>query len=633
MYIHVNAQNEPVMPGDFNMDGVVSIHDALYWGLAHGQTGTTRPNADIEWTPQPATDWDESIRLVNNKFQDGNGDGLIDTFDLEALYQNFDSTHIYIIKDNDTVENFVDIEHYATESDDIRNNRYEVRVKDPTLHGIAFTFDYSNYGDAAIDAGVDISGLSIENDGIVVDVLQEDDHLLHVAVTRTDQTNIELGNDPIVNIVICEDIATLVDPPQVYLKNGEIITAGEERQIIPIATYNTPPPPVPECKVLWNGEQCLYQNGTINEEEVEFDYCFEGSLYEGKAGIEMGCRRWSGDDISGYDTLSFIIKTDVAGIGESVEFFIADISQNYSNKIMVNNLDTAFQKIEFPIEVLENDESVLQAIDWIYFEAVGESQLTIYVDDILLNGWLPLWNGQKCWYRDGTLNGEEVNNGQYSFERIINPYEWNHSAIGLHCEQDSWVNLSESDEIRFYAKADQPGKTFNFFASEAYREWFDCNTLNINDYIEGGELTEHYRLVTIPLDSLKNENCTLEKVQTVHFFNQDDIEFKFYIDDVHVYSENCMTSVEDPLTEYQQLIIYPNPASEFLSIHLHSRQSTQGEVRIFDMQGRFLDRLNIHLTAGQNTFTYAPTVQTTGVYVIHLESEYEFFIGKLVIGE
>jgi len=71
IYVQGNAQNEPVLPGDFNMDGLVSIHDALYWGLAHGQTGPTRPNADIDWTPQAADDWDESIRLVNNKFQEG----------------------------------------------------------------------------------------------------------------------------------------------------------------------------------------------------------------------------------------------------------------------------------------------------------------------------------------------------------------------------------------------------------------------------------------------------------------------------------------------------------------------------------------------------------------------------------
>jgi len=78
----------------------------VYWGLAHGETGPTRSNADIDWIPQTADDWDESIRMVNNKFQDGDGNGLIDTFDLEALYQNFDSTHIYIIKDSVTEENY-----------------------------------------------------------------------------------------------------------------------------------------------------------------------------------------------------------------------------------------------------------------------------------------------------------------------------------------------------------------------------------------------------------------------------------------------------------------------------------------------------------------------------------------------
>jgi len=554
---------------------------------------------------------------------------------LEALYQNFDSTHTYIIKDSITEQNYVWLEHYATESGGIRNNRYELRIKDDTLHGMAFTFDYSNYGDAAIDVGVDIEGLLIENDGIVVGVLKEADYQLHIAVTRTDQTNLSVGNDPVVNIIICEDIATLTEPPEVHIKYGEIIKADESRQQIQIHSYQTPPPPEPECKTLWTGEQCLYQNGRINSEEVDENFCFEGWLYGNWSGIHMGCNNLLGEDISNYDTLSFRIKTDEQGIGESVDFFIINIEEYFGSPLIINDLDTIFQKIEVPLAELENDNDVLQAVKWLYFEASQNGkEFTIYVDDILLNDWLPLWNGEKCWYRDGTLNEEEAHNGRYSFERIINPDEWNHSVIGIHCEQNMTLNLSQSDEIRFYTKADQIGKTFNFYASEAYREWGDCNTLNIDDYIEEGELTDHYRLVRIPLDSLKNENCLLEKVQALHFFNHDDIEFKFYIDDVDVYSEeSCITSVTPPeSTDNQQLIIHPNPTSDFLSIHLHSRQSTQGTVRIFDMQGKILDRLSVHLVAGQNTITYAPATLNAGVYVIHLESEHEFYNGKFVIG-
>lgn len=634
IYMQANAQNEPVLPGDFNMDGLVSIHDALYWGLAHGQTGPTRPNANIDWVTQTADDWDESIRVVNNKFQDGDGNGLIDTFDLQVLYQNFDSTHSYIIKDSIDEENYVWLEHYASVSGGIRDNRYELRIKDANLHGAAFTFDYSNYGDAVMDVGVDIDGLLI-GDAIVVEVLKEADYQLHIAVTRTDQANVFIGDDPVVNIIICEDIASLTAPPEVYVKYGETIREDESRQHLPIYTFQTPPPPKPECKTLWNGEQCLYENGRINSEEVNENFCFEGWLYNQDVGIHMGCHHWLGENISGYDTLSFWIKTDVQGAGESIEFFIKDIHGDFSNSFVVNDLDTSFQEVIFPIEVLLNDEPVLEAIEWIYFEDIESEQgFTIYVDDIQLKEGIPLWNGEKCDYRDGTLNEEEARNGQYAFERIINPDEWNHSVISLYCEQDMKLNLAGSDEIRFYTKADQSGKTFDFYVSEPYREWGDCNAINIDNYIEEGELTDHYRLVRIPLDSLKNDNCTLEKVQALHFFNPQDIEFKFYIDDVHVYSENCVISnVEDPeSTDYQRLIIHPNPASEFLSIQLHSRQSTQGTVRIFDIQGRLLDGLSIHLTAGQNTFTYAPANLTAGVYVIHIQSEHEFYSGKFLIG-
>ncbi len=634
LYISVNAQNEPLLPGDFNMDGIVSIHDALYWGLAHGETGPPRTAATINWTPQPTDDWDESIRQVNNKFQDGDGNGLIDTFDLEALHQNFDSTHMYVIKDGTDRQSALWIVHFASENSVERMHRYEVRMKDDSLHGIAFTFDFSNFDNAVLDIGVSLDGLPLENDALIVEVLEEAESKLHLAITRTDKTNYILVGEPIVNIVVCEDVASLTAPPKVYVKDAEILQADEGRVAIYDHEFQTPPPPMPECKVLWNGEQCLYQNGTINSQVVDYNFAFEGWLDDKRAGIQMGCHRWQGENISQYDSLSFLIRTNEEGIGKSIGFFIADIHGNLSNPFIVNELDTAFQQFQLPLQALENDEPILEAIDWIYFEALkSEDEFTIYVDQIVMDGNTPLWNGEKCYYRDGTINEENAHTGQYSFERIVEPYEWNHSVIDLNCQQDMTVNLSLSDEIRFYAKADQLGKTFDFYVSEAFKEWGNCNALDISHYIEGGELTADYRLVTIPLEDLKNENCLLEKVQNLHFFNPDDIEFKFYIDDIEVYSETgCFTPAEVPeQTEYQQLIIYPNPASEILSIQLHARQSTQGEVRIFDMQGRILDHLSIQLTAGPNTFTYAPTILNVGLYVIHIQSENNIYNGKFVV--
>jgi len=635
LLIKANAQNEPVHPGDFNMDGVVTIHDALYWGLAQGETGLTRANATINWTPQPANDWDESIRQVNNKFQDADGNGVIDTFDLEVLHQNFDSTHIYVIKDGTDRQSSLWVEYFSSENSNERTHRYEIRMKDDSLHGIAFTFDFSNFGNAVLDIQASLDGLPLENDALIVEVLEETESKLHVAITRTDETNYILIGETIVNIVVCEDVASLVAPPEVSIRDAEMLQADEGRVAIYDHTFQTPPPPEPECKTLWNGEQCLYENGIINAQVVEENFAFEGWMDDKRAGIHLGCRRWQGENISQYDSLSFLIRTDEEGIGKSVGLFVADIHGNLSNAFIANDLDTNFRQFQFPLEMLENDEPVLQAIDWIYFEAANnEDDFTIYVDEIVMDNDIPLWNGEKCAYRDGIINEENAHMGQYSFERIVNPYDWNHSLIDLHCQQDMTVNLSLSQEIRFYAKADQLGKTFDFYVSEAFRQWGDCNTLNINDYIEEGELTDDYRLVRIPLDSLKNENCTLEKVQGLHFFNPQDIEFKFYIDDVDVYSESCIISTTTPSesTDNQQLIIYPNPASEILSIQLQARQSTQGQVRIFDIQGRLLDHLNIQLTTGQNIITYAPSKLTAGVYVIHIHSEHEFYNGKFMIG-
>jgi len=78
-----------VLPGDCNNDFIVDGKDILYWGLAYDYTGPARPNATTDWTPQPCPDWVDSVDEVNSKHQDANGDGIVDTLDLEVIEANF----------------------------------------------------------------------------------------------------------------------------------------------------------------------------------------------------------------------------------------------------------------------------------------------------------------------------------------------------------------------------------------------------------------------------------------------------------------------------------------------------------------------------------------------------------------
>jgi len=78
-----------VLPGDFNNDGVADKTDLIYWGLAEGYTGYTRPDATTIWIPQDSPEWDAFIGGINCKHQDADGNGIIDEADFDVLVSNY----------------------------------------------------------------------------------------------------------------------------------------------------------------------------------------------------------------------------------------------------------------------------------------------------------------------------------------------------------------------------------------------------------------------------------------------------------------------------------------------------------------------------------------------------------------
>jgi len=91
-----------VYPGDANDNGIVNNIDVLYVGYSFGTTGPSRVFTDSEFEPQ------EAPAAWSNIFPDGtsyahadaNGDGLVGTQDLLAVYKNYGEAHPPVIPDD-----------------------------------------------------------------------------------------------------------------------------------------------------------------------------------------------------------------------------------------------------------------------------------------------------------------------------------------------------------------------------------------------------------------------------------------------------------------------------------------------------------------------------------------------------
>ncbi|MBK9337740.1 MAG: T9SS type A sorting domain-containing protein [Lewinellaceae bacterium] len=90
-----SAQPIILFPGDTNNDGVANHFDLLPIGVAYGQIGPLRIPAFPNWAPQILEEpWDGTLPVsgINLGFLDCDGNGILDSTDIESIVFNFDST-------------------------------------------------------------------------------------------------------------------------------------------------------------------------------------------------------------------------------------------------------------------------------------------------------------------------------------------------------------------------------------------------------------------------------------------------------------------------------------------------------------------------------------------------------------
>ncbi len=88
------ANCDSIWPGDANANGVANMYDVLNIGIAFGDSGIARNNPSSNWTPQLAPNWYQQFSSgLNYSHADCDGNGMIDSFDVDVVNQNYGLTH------------------------------------------------------------------------------------------------------------------------------------------------------------------------------------------------------------------------------------------------------------------------------------------------------------------------------------------------------------------------------------------------------------------------------------------------------------------------------------------------------------------------------------------------------------
>lgn len=243
---------DPVWPGDFNNDGIVSKEDILYWGLTcRAAPGPTRPNASTKWVGQEAPNWATAIKNINAKHQDGDGNGLINEADLQVLVKNYGKVHGYQSFDNST-----DGITYDLVPNNIGGDTLEIALELASngesidLHGIACSIDF---GSLPIDTlNFDITNSSLNPDQQLI-LFNKEDNILDIALTRTDKTDTLCSGEMGSLWVVIADIMDFGDDIIISAKDGSQIRVNGELEAVGNATlYSTYSLPASSTNLLLN---------------------------------------------------------------------------------------------------------------------------------------------------------------------------------------------------------------------------------------------------------------------------------------------------------------------------------------------------------------------------------------------
>lgn len=219
----------PVLPGDFNADGIVNYNDMLYWGLANGNNGPSRPNAGINWAAQNATDWSSDIEGINGKHQDANGDGVVNEEDLLALELNYGNStnNASQIEENKTFAFEMKVTNFSQTS-----FSFDLHIRSLNgseyidLHGLSASLNFSDF---EIDTVFINKSRSIIPADQLKTFYNKKTETLDIAMTKTNRVNTRVRNDDVVlSAVVCIEINDLPggDPPAIIIEGGGIVNEG-----------------------------------------------------------------------------------------------------------------------------------------------------------------------------------------------------------------------------------------------------------------------------------------------------------------------------------------------------------------------------------------------------------------------
>jgi len=195
------SQVTKVWPGDFNNDGQVNNDDVVFYGIAEGNTGPGRDSNSPDWTGKLCQDWSNDVNGVNGKHQDANGDGMVNSQDLNIIldnygfYNNDENANLTFI--NYQIENIgftleeIVLATALNGNTNNQKNQYQYALKidsEETVKGFSITINFKTRLDES--STVEAFETCIDPD-VINAVFDYENGILELGITNTDDINLD----------------------------------------------------------------------------------------------------------------------------------------------------------------------------------------------------------------------------------------------------------------------------------------------------------------------------------------------------------------------------------------------------------------------------------------------------------
>ncbi len=195
------SDEDCVMPGDADGDGLANHLDLLSIGLAYDTEGPARLDQNTDWESKYSDDWGWTFANGRDyKHANTNGDTIIDIYDRSVIYQNYLPLDEPLLE-NDSVENSNNVPLYFEIQDTIYNGEEQafrvylgtdtIPVED--IYGIGFTMEAElpgytvNVLESEIEYNIFWLGAVDGRNMITLDTCFKSEARWDIAMTRIDQ--------------------------------------------------------------------------------------------------------------------------------------------------------------------------------------------------------------------------------------------------------------------------------------------------------------------------------------------------------------------------------------------------------------------------------------------------------------